>query len=108
MYWLYTYNIIQLDSTALHLAAQQGRVNIVRLLIEAKAQINIQRTVCTRERERGGGGGEGGGNYISILPIYMYINGTVTVLCISTHIIASELFEILSILPHRLEQLLCS
>ena len=47
LYWLYTYiHIIQLGSTALDLAAQEGRVNIVRLLIEAKAQINIQRTVC--------------------------------------------------------------
>ena len=61
---------IQYGATALYLAAQEGRVNIVRLLIEAKAQINIQRTVCTRERERerGGGGGGGGGNYVSILP----------------------------------------
>ena len=47
---------IQYGATALYLAAQEGRVNIVRLLIEAKAQINIQRTVCTREREREGGG----------------------------------------------------
>ena len=37
---------IQDGSTALHLAAQECRVDIVRLLIEAKAQINIQRTVC--------------------------------------------------------------
>ena len=45
---------IQDGDTALYLAALEGRVDIVRLLIEAKAQINIQRTVCTRERERGG------------------------------------------------------
>ena len=36
---------IQDGVTALYLAAQEGRVDIVRLLIEAKAQINIQRTV---------------------------------------------------------------
>ena len=48
---------IQDGDTALYLAALEGRVDIVRLLIEAKAQINIQRTVCTREREKGGGGG---------------------------------------------------
>ena len=33
--------------TALYLAAQEGRVDVVRLLIEAKAQINIQKKVCT-------------------------------------------------------------
>ena len=37
---------IQDGSTALHLAAQEGRVDVVRLLIDTKAQINIQRTVC--------------------------------------------------------------
>ena len=33
--------------TALHLAAQGGRVEVVRLLAEAKAQINIQTEVYT-------------------------------------------------------------
>ena len=28
--------------TALHLAAQEGRVDVVRLLIETQAQVNIQ------------------------------------------------------------------
>ena len=32
-------------STALYLAAQEGKTDVVRLLIEAKAQINIQRNV---------------------------------------------------------------
>lgn len=31
-----------LIETALHLAAQQGKVDVVRLLIESKAQVNIQ------------------------------------------------------------------
>ena len=31
--------------TALHLAAEEGRVDVVRLLIEAKAQVNIQTKV---------------------------------------------------------------
>ena len=33
--------------TALHLAAQEGKVDVVRLLTEAKAQINIQTEVHT-------------------------------------------------------------
>ena len=32
--------------TALHLAAQEGRVDVVRLLTEAQAQVNIQTEVC--------------------------------------------------------------
>ena len=32
--------------TALHLAAQEGRVDVVRLLTEAQAQVNIQDEVC--------------------------------------------------------------
>ena len=33
--------------TALHVAAQQGKVDVVRLLIDAEAQINIQTEVHT-------------------------------------------------------------
>ena len=33
--------------TALHLAAQEGKVDVVRLLTEAQAQINIQTEVHT-------------------------------------------------------------
>ena len=33
--------------TALHLAAQEGKVDVVRLLTEAKAHINIQTEVHT-------------------------------------------------------------
>ena len=33
--------------TALHMAAQEGRVDVVRLLTEAKAHINIQTEVHT-------------------------------------------------------------
>ena len=33
--------------TALHLAAQEGKVDVVRLLIEAKAQVNTQEEVYT-------------------------------------------------------------
>ena len=36
---------LQFSDTALHLAAQEGKTDVVRLLIEAKAQINIQRNV---------------------------------------------------------------
>ena len=32
--------------TALHMAAQEGNVNVVRLLTEAKAHVNIQMKVC--------------------------------------------------------------
>ena len=32
--------------TALHLAAQEGKVDVVRLLTEAQAQVNIQSEVC--------------------------------------------------------------
>lgn len=31
--------------TALHLAAQEGRIDVVRLLIEAQAQVNVQSEV---------------------------------------------------------------
>ena len=37
---------LQDSATALHLAAQEGKVDVVRLLIEAGAQLDIQRTVC--------------------------------------------------------------
>ena len=37
---------LQLGSTALHLAAQKGKADVVRLLIEAGAQLDIQNTVC--------------------------------------------------------------
>ena len=37
---------LQDGATALHLAAQNGKANVVRLLIEAGAQLDIQRTVC--------------------------------------------------------------
>ena len=37
---------IQDGVTALHQAALEGRVDVVRLLIETKAQINIQKKVC--------------------------------------------------------------
>ena len=33
--------------TALHLAAQEGKVDVVRLLTEAQAQVNIQTEVYT-------------------------------------------------------------
>ena len=33
--------------TALHLAAQEGKVDAVRLLTEAQALVNIQTQVCT-------------------------------------------------------------
>ena len=33
--------------TALHLAAQEGKVDVVRLLTEAQALVNIQTKVCT-------------------------------------------------------------
>ena len=33
--------------TALHLAAQEGKVDVVRLLIDAGAQVNIQTEVHT-------------------------------------------------------------
>ena len=33
--------------TALHLAAQEGKVDVVRLLTEAQALVNIQTQVCT-------------------------------------------------------------
>ena len=35
------------DWTALHLAAQEGKVDVVRLLTEARAQVNIQTEVHT-------------------------------------------------------------
>ena len=35
----------QRDWTALHLAAQEGKVDVVRLLTEAKAHVNIQTEV---------------------------------------------------------------
>ena len=33
--------------TALHMAAQEGKVDVVRLLTEAQALVNIQTKVCT-------------------------------------------------------------
>ena len=33
--------------TALHLAAQEGKVDVVRLLTEAQALVNIRKRVCT-------------------------------------------------------------
>ena len=32
---------------SLHLAAQEGKVDVVKLLIEAKAHVNLQNEVCT-------------------------------------------------------------
>ena len=37
---------LQLGATALHLAAQEGKADVVRLLTEAGAQLDIQKTVC--------------------------------------------------------------
>ena len=37
----------QNGATALHLAAQEGKVDVVRLLTEAQAQVNIQTEVHT-------------------------------------------------------------
>ena len=37
---------LQLGATALHLAAQEGKADVVRLLTEAGAQLDLQRTVC--------------------------------------------------------------
>ena len=37
----------QTGATALHMAAQKGKVEVVRLLIEAKALVNIQKKVYT-------------------------------------------------------------
>ena len=34
-------------ATALHLAAQEGKVDVVRLLLDAEAQVNIQAEVHT-------------------------------------------------------------
>ena len=38
---------LQDGQTALHMAAQEGRVDVVRLLTEAKANVNIQDAVHT-------------------------------------------------------------
>ena len=38
----------QTGATAIHLAAQKGRVEVVRLLIEAKALVNIQEKVSVQ------------------------------------------------------------
>ena len=38
---------LQRGQTALHMAAQKGKVNVVKVLTEAKAPINIQTVVCT-------------------------------------------------------------
>ena len=38
---------LQDGTTALHMAAEQGRVDVVRLLIDAEAQVNIQAKVHT-------------------------------------------------------------
>ena len=40
------FSSVQFGDTALHLAAQEGKADIVRLLTEAGAQLDIQRTVC--------------------------------------------------------------
>ena len=53
--WLYTAVLGEVTvcyspqdgATALHLAAQEGKVDVVRLLTEAKALVNIQSKVCT-------------------------------------------------------------
>ena len=37
---------LQSGATALHMAAQEGKADVVRLLIEAGAQLDIQKTVC--------------------------------------------------------------
>ena len=37
----------QKGATALHLAAQEGKVDVVRLLIDAEAQVNTQTKVHT-------------------------------------------------------------
>ena len=37
----------QNESTALHLAAQEGKVDVVRLLTEAQALVNTRNKVCT-------------------------------------------------------------
>ena len=36
---------LQLGATALHVAAQEGRADVVRLLTEAQALLNIHKTV---------------------------------------------------------------
>ena len=38
--------VFQRGWTALHLAAQEGNIDVAKLLIEAKAQVNIQEEVC--------------------------------------------------------------
>ena len=53
--WLYTAVLGEVTvcyspqdgATALHLAAQEGRVDVVRLLTEAQALVNIRKKVCT-------------------------------------------------------------
>ena len=40
-----TVSCLQDGWTALHLAAQEGKVDVVRLLIDAEAQVNIQTEV---------------------------------------------------------------
>ena len=37
---------LQSGATALHMAAQEGKADVVRLLTEAGAQLDIQKTVC--------------------------------------------------------------
>ena len=36
---------VQTGSTALHMAAQEGHYEIVRMLLEAKADVNVQNNV---------------------------------------------------------------
>ena len=45
---MYTLTVLcpQDGCTALHLAAQEGKVDVVRLLIDDEAQVNIQTKVC--------------------------------------------------------------
>ena len=38
--------VFQRGWTALHLAAQEGNIDVAKLLIDAKAQVNIQEEVC--------------------------------------------------------------
>ena len=46
MSWYYAPSVLQDGATALHMAAQEGKADVVKLLTEAGAQLDIQRTVC--------------------------------------------------------------
>ena len=41
LYWLTMYVYSQTGETALHLASKRGHVEVVRVLLEAKADLNI-------------------------------------------------------------------